>query len=183
MFPVLVLFTSVDNLEPDEIVTGSEKTSAQFQSEQKLIRDRFETEIAQFGPTEWCGTWIMTAGPFGPAAYMQWRVCPAKALDLALLIEYAEQPHGDMIGVVMRDNNALIGGSLMQRMPTYLSLQPDGDDLDALCPTQSSGWSAKLSDAEAEVVNAAVTDWNTIWERMEKLEADNRVLRARLNST
>lgn len=182
MFPVLVLFTSVDNLEPDARVTGSEKTSAQFQAEQNAVRNRFETEIAQFGPTEWCGTWIMSAGPFGAASYMQWRVRPAKALDLARLMEYAEQPHGNMVGVVMRDNTDIIGGSLMQRLPTYLSLQPDGDDLDSLSPTQSSGWSAKLSEAEAEIVNAAVSDWNTIWERMEKLEADNRVLRAKLNS-
>jgi len=181
MFPVLVLFTNVDNLEPDARVTG-DKTYP-MENQQKLVRDRFEADIKRFGPAEWFGTWIMSAGPFGATSYMQWRVHPAKALDLALLIEFVEQPHGDMIGVVMRDNSYMIGGSLEQRQPSYLSLQPDGDDLDALSPTQSSGWSAKLTDDEADIVNAAVADWISICERMEKLEAENRVLRAKLNLT
>ncbi len=143
-----------------------------------IVKALFYEEVSQFGNTMYASSWTTSGGPLGAKLFYQFYINPSNHTNMVKLIEYARVPRHGFILVTMRDNH---GQPAASRAPVYLSLSEHGNYLDELTPTQTSGLSALLSPEQCDTIDLAIADWINVRDYLDRIEIENRMLRAMLN--
>lgn len=164
MFPVEFLVTNV----------------ADYPLTEDMVHDRFKDDLEKFGNVKFNGGCIMSCGPFGANLFYRFRIEPCDVLQLALLLEYAQEPREGMVSGVLRDNRQTIGAP-SERLGTPLSLTSEGGYLDELPPPETSAISS-LDHQDIWVIQSnIVSEWISAREYIDSLEAENAKLKAIIN--
>ena len=121
MFPVLLL------------VTRSPETPTKTEDE---IARLFLPDLEGFGEATFRGSMIMSCGPFGANMFYRFRIHPPNASKLAVLLEYAQEPHHGFVSGILRINDG-VPGPPAARLGTPLSFDGIGCEwIEELAPPE-----------------------------------------------
>lgn len=151
-----------------------------FLAEHEIV-ELFNPDLTAFG-FEWVyrGSTIMSAGPFGASYFYRFRMVPQKAVDLAHLIEYVEQPRHGFVVAVMRINDGAYGAP-SERLPSRLVFDNlECEWLDDLPPPETIPLDSVNNPEHFEMQLRVKECSERLVERVDRLEADNFILRHRL---
>lgn len=139
------------------------------------VKNLFFDDMERLGGGSYRGWITMSAGTLGTGSFYQYAMRPQTALALGLIVEYAEECHHGFSIIVMRDPEN------RHMAPTPLSMAEYGEWLDALPPPPSARpINAAVQPDDFGMQNALVEDWAAARSQIERLEQENRELRARL---
>lgn len=144
-----------------------------------LIQETFESDLERYGNVKFKGGCVMSCGPFGATMFYRFEIVPPDALQLALLLEYSQQPKNGMVAGVLRDNRQVIG-SPGERLGTYLHLSEEGGFLDELPPPETTPL-VNMDIDMFELQSQIVAEWLSARDYIDSLETEILVLKARLD--
>jgi hypothetical protein len=136
----------------------------------------FSEDVLRLGGGQYRGWMTLTAGGFGTSTFPHFAFHPRTMLDLALLVEYAEDHHHDCLVMIMRRPKE------SHHTPTALSMSEHGHWLDDINNPFTAPINAVNNPEHFDQQAQIVAEWTKVRQYIDRLEIENRELRSRLNS-